>query len=138
MSTAAKEASQTNVTNLIVDLGDLDGMAGRALRVDNSEGSRAGGRVCDVVDVVGRVKILSIPAAASQLLLGLLILMRFRQLWGGIHGEDDARSDTARAWRLGEVLGIQLGIHTRGHCVASKVGARVASEAALHIPALAG
>jgi hypothetical protein len=46
-----------------MDLRDLHGMARRALPVDHGEGGRAIDRVRDVVDMVGRVEVLAVPAA---------------------------------------------------------------------------
>jgi len=48
---------------LVVNLRDLDGMRVRALAAHGGERSRAAGRMGDVIDVVGAVEVLSVPAA---------------------------------------------------------------------------
>ena len=48
---------------LEMDLRDLDWVSGGALSAHGSEGCRAVGWVCDVVDVVGGVEVLAVPAA---------------------------------------------------------------------------
>ena len=55
-----------------------------------------------------------------------------------LHWEDDAGADTTRARGLGESLSIKFRVEARRVCVASKVGASEAAEAALHVFALSG
>lgn len=50
-----------------MNLGNLHWMSRRALSIDLCKGCGAVNRVCDMVDVVGAVEVLAVPAAVVAL-----------------------------------------------------------------------
>lgn len=92
-----------------MNLRDLDGVCSRAFAVGHCKGGRSADGVGNMVDMVGAVEVLAIPAQR----------------------EDDTGPDTARAWRSRETFSIELGIEARRVCIALEVRACEASVAAL-------
>jgi hypothetical protein len=56
----------SSIVYLVMNLRDLHRVGGRALAVDLGERGRAVDRVRHVVDVVGRVEVLAVPAAGQK------------------------------------------------------------------------
>jgi hypothetical protein len=113
------------------DLVDLDGVGGGAFAAcaDAGKGLRARDGVGDVGFVVGRVKVLAVPAS-SPARKAVVSINLGRQIKGYTRWIQNIRAD-AVAWPGGERFCIELGIGTRGTVVAAKVGAGIAAEARL-------
>ena len=87
--------------------------------VDDGERGRPASWVSDVIAVVRAIEVLPVPAPAIRSDPHFFAKIR---LVRGLQWEDNVRSDTSKAWLLGEVVGIPLGVEAWRIHAASKVG----------------
>jgi hypothetical protein len=119
-------------TYLVVNLRDLDRVRSRTGSINHGKRGGTISGVGDVVHVVGCVKILAVPAAVRHHHSQTLASTSIR--WGRdnhVHGEDDARPDTARARPRRKALGIKPLVEAGRISVAAKVGGGITAIATL-------
>jgi hypothetical protein len=87
--------------NLEHELGNLDRVSRGAGGSGSEEVCGSGGRVSDVVLVVGAVEVDAVPAST-----GLLVIHIVREAMGSLRWEEDVGTDATGTCALGERLGV--------------------------------